>query len=66
MNDFVLPGADEGTDIAAYGIEVMGEYIYGTPEGETEFFDIVFKTPQQSGDLQGKALGRMARFFRCH
>ena len=52
MNDFVLPSADEGTDIAAYGIVVMGEYIYGTPEGETEFFDIVFKTPQQSGDLQ--------------
>ena len=52
MKDFVLPGADEGKDITAYGIVVMGEYIYGTPEGETEFFDIVFKAPQNTGDLQ--------------
>ena len=52
MQAFALPGADGGTDITAYGIMVMGEYVYGTPEGESEFFDIVFKTPQKAGDLQ--------------
>ena len=52
MQEFVLPGADGGKDVAAYGIMVLGEYVYGTPEWETEFFDIVFKTGQKSGDLQ--------------
>ena len=52
MKDFVLPGADGGADTAAEGIVVLGEYLYGSPEGETEFFDIVFETKQKSGDLQ--------------
>ena len=51
MKDFVLPGADDGKDIPAEGIRVLGEYLYGTPEGETEFFDIVFRTTQKSGNL---------------
>ena len=45
MRIFIISTADLATG-------VPGEYIYGAPEGETEFFDIVFITEQMAGDLQ--------------